>query len=125
MSNIRWCSDSFEFRCDDGDRLRVAFALDCCRLRPILMTSLAALLGAIPLAFGHGAGSELRQPLGIAIVGGLAFSQLLTLYTTPVTYLWFERRRRAQPASHTPSQIRPVPAPGDVTLDLQAPMTRR
>ncbi|MBB3101698.1 efflux RND transporter permease subunit [Azomonas macrocytogenes] len=95
------------------------------RLRPILMTSLAALLGAIPLAFGHGAGSELRQPLGIAIVGGLAFSQLLTLYTTPVTYLWFERRRRAQPASHTPSQIRPVPAPGDVTLDLQAPMTRR
>jgi multidrug efflux pump len=63
------------------------------RLRPILMTSLAALLGAVPLAFGHGAGSELRQPLGIAIVGGLLVSQVLTLYTTPVVYLWFDRLR--------------------------------
>ncbi|WP_213880414.1 efflux RND transporter permease subunit [Pseudomonas sp. dw_358] len=66
------------------------------RLRPILMTSLAALLGAIPLAFGHGAGSELRQPLGIAIVGGLTVSQVLTLYTTPVVFLWFERLRGKQ-----------------------------
>jgi multidrug efflux pump len=61
------------------------------RFRPIMMTTMAALLGAVPLALGTGTGSELRRPLGITIIGGLLISQLLTLYTTPVVYLWFDR----------------------------------
>jgi len=61
------------------------------RFRPILMTTMAAMLGAVPLAFGRGVGSELRRPLGITIIGGLVLSQALTLFTTPVVYLYFDR----------------------------------
>ena len=74
----------------------------CLRFRPIMMTTMAALLGGLPLALGTGMGSELRKPLGITIVGGLIVSQALTLYTTPVVYLYFDRfaqrlsRRRAR-----------------------------
>ncbi len=74
------------------------------RFRPIIMTTLAALLGALPLMLGHGPGAELRQPLGIAVVGGLLVSQALTLFTTPVIYLWLERLFH-----------RPTPAPALAT----------
>jgi multidrug efflux pump len=70
------------------------------RLRPILMTTAAAALGALPLAIGFGEGSELRQPLGVAIIGGLIASQLLTLLTTPVVYLSIDRWRRRSPHEH-------------------------
>jgi multidrug efflux pump subunit AcrB len=72
------------------------------RFRPIMMTTMAAMLGGVPLAIGRGAGAELRQPLGITIVGGLLFSQLLTLLTTPVVYVALDKlsrkSRRALPA---------------------------
>jgi multidrug efflux pump len=79
------------------------------RFRPIMMTTMAALLGGVPLALGTGVGSELRRPLGITIVGGLIFSQMLTLYTTPVIYLFFDRLARR--FSH-----RPEPRPGGEPL---------
>jgi multidrug efflux pump subunit AcrB len=63
------------------------------RFRPIMMTTMCAMLGGLPLALGNGTGSELRKPLGISIVGGLIVSQVLTLYTTPVVYLYMDRLR--------------------------------
>ena len=89
------------------------------RFRPIMMTTMAAMLGALPLAFGNGDGAELRQPLGISIVGGLIVSQVLTLYTTPVMYLYLDRFgvwcstlwSRVHPdAPHAPPATPPTPA---------------
>ena len=80
------------------------------RFRPIMMTTFAALFGAVPLALGSGTGSELRRPLGVTIIGGLLVSQLLTLYTTPVVYLWFDRLGAALRHVRAP---KPAEATGD------------
>ena len=83
------------------------------RFRPIMMTTMAALLGGLPLALGTGVGSELRRPLGITIVGGLLVSQLLTLYTTPVVYLAFDRLARRLARWRIGSPVdEPLPAEG-------------
>ncbi len=83
------------------------------RFRPIMMTTMAALLGGLPLAFGSGLGSELRRPLGIAMVGGLLLSQVLTLYTTPVIYIFFDRiaQRFSKKHADNPGQNLPSTEP--------------
>ena len=75
------------------------------RFRPIMMTTFAALFGAMPIAFGQGGGAELRQPLGVAIIGGLLISQWLTLYTTPVIYLYLDRLSRFLGGSRRHSRL--------------------
>jgi multidrug efflux pump subunit AcrB len=82
------------------------------RFRPILMTTTAALFGALPLILSTGMGAELRRPLGITIVGGLIFSQALTLYTTPVVYLYFDRLREWWENRHRHTFVQPDAALG-------------
>jgi multidrug efflux pump subunit AcrB len=96
----------------DGVRPREAiFRASILRFRPIMMTTMAALLGGLPLALGSGMGAELRRPLGITIVGGLIVSQAMTLFTTPVIYLYMDRLNNWLTRLTRLGVVRPVGAP--------------
>jgi multidrug efflux pump len=95
------------------DPFNAVFEASIARFRPILMTTMAALLAAVPLVIATGPGSELRRPLGITIIGGLLVSQLLTLYTTPVVYLLIDRWRQRQESRKPPRAIAPKIAPAE------------
>jgi multidrug efflux pump len=91
------------------------------RFRPIMMTAFAALFGAVPIAFGTSGGAERRQPLGVAIIGGLLVSQWLTLYTTPVIYLYLERLSRWLGRASRPSRVADALGGGKPAAERQAP----
>ena len=111
-NGIRMIDFALEAERKEGKKSEDAIYEACLlRFRPILMTTMAALLGAVPLALGTGVGSELRRPRGITMSGGLIFSQVLTLYTTPVIYLYFDRLAKRL-GSHTSGgpALEPLPA---------------
>jgi HAE1 family hydrophobic/amphiphilic exporter-1 len=115
-NSIMMVDFALEAQREGADPARAIYDACLVRFRPIMMTTFAALMATLPIALGWGAGAESRRPLGLAVVGGLVFSQVLTLYVTPVFYLYMDAltrrlsRRRPAPAT-APALIEPAPEP--------------